>query len=118
MQSFSNLFVEFLLKEASQGQPLPSSSKQPESTLSPTPSTRDILSLNSPPATSGSTTPYDRSGESSTPPGSRPRGMSTSSSASTSYNTPQKERPPIIGLPSGGRKGSQGLQQIMDRPNT
>ncbi|OCF56634.1 hypothetical protein L486_05487 [Kwoniella mangroviensis CBS 10435] len=110
-ESFSNLFVEFLLKEASQGQSRPSVSSPPPPTpsageyphphphrtfsqtslnspFSPPPQT---LSFSPPPTESGTTTPF-----------SRPRGLSNSSYTS--------ERP---GYGTAGRKISGGLRDVL-----
>ncbi|WWD18135.1 hypothetical protein CI109_102584 [Kwoniella shandongensis] len=102
-ESFSNLFVEFLLKEASQGQPSRPSSSDPHRTISQTslnspggpfsPPPGSLPSF-SPPGTSGMNTPY-----------SRPRGMSSSS------NLSESGRPGLLGM--GGRKGSYGLRDVM-----
>ncbi|WRT65903.1 uncharacterized protein IL334_002854 [Kwoniella shivajii] len=118
-ESFSNLFVEFLLKEASQGQTRPSIS-------SPTPSTADIhqhpgphrtfsqSSLNSsspfspfsPPTQSLSFSPPPaQSASGANTPLSRPRGLSNSSYTS--------ERPGYFG--TSGRKFSGGLRDVMNQ---
>ncbi|OWT41125.1 hypothetical protein C362_01339 [Cryptococcus neoformans Bt1] len=98
-ESFSNLFVEFLLKEASQGQPSQTgtSDQQPRRTLS-------SLSLDSPPIFSPPHGPAAGSMTFSPPsssPRQRPREMSSSSSVS--------EWPMM-----GGRKGSLALKDVME----
>ncbi|OXB38407.1 hypothetical protein LQV05_002773 [Cryptococcus neoformans] len=99
-ESFSNLFVEFLLKEASQGQPSQTgtSDQQPRRTLS-------SLSLDSPPMFSPPHGPAAGSMTFSPPsssPRQRPREMSSSSSVS--------EWPMMM----GGRKGSLALKDVME----
>ncbi|RSH92703.1 hypothetical protein EHS25_008148 [Saitozyma podzolica] len=108
-ESFSNLFVEFLLKEASQGQPTrPDHESGRDSPLSPMRSPSfagsmhygpsPSLPASSPPAT-GASTPY----------ASRSRTFSSSSIGST--GSPPK---PALGLPvAGGRKGSYNLQSAL-----
>ncbi|KAK8865685.1 hypothetical protein IAR55_000830 [Kwoniella newhampshirensis] len=99
-ESFSNLFVEFLLKEASQGQSTRPNSSDPHRTISQTslnspgpfsPPPGSLPSF-SPTGTSGMNTPY-----------SRPRGMSSSS------NLSESGRPGMM----GGRKASYGLRDVM-----
>ncbi|WWC60507.1 uncharacterized protein I303_103080 [Kwoniella dejecticola CBS 10117] len=114
-ESFSNLFVEFLLKEASQGQTRSSvSSPTPTDSTLPHPHrTFSQTSLNSPspfsPAT-GSTTfsppPINQglSMSGTTTPYSRPRGLSNSSYTS--------ERP---SYGTGGRKISGGLRDVLNQ---
>ncbi|WVW80348.1 hypothetical protein I302_102328 [Kwoniella bestiolae CBS 10118] len=115
-ESFSNLFVEFLLKEASQGQSRPSVSSPPP----PTPSTNEFphphphphrtfsqTSLNSPfsppiQTLSFSPPPQGSSISGTTTPYSRPRGLSNSSYTS--------ERP---GYGTAGRKISGGLRDVL-----
>jgi hypothetical protein len=93
-QSFSNLFVEFLLKEASQGQGRASVSS-PSNPTSP---------MRSPPPSGGSLANWSPTGTSGTnTPQRRPRGLSSSSSVSGYGQVP----PPI------GRKSSWGLQQAL-----
>ncbi|KAE8539977.1 hypothetical protein D1P53_003915 [Cryptococcus gattii VGV] len=99
-ESFSNLFVEFLLKEASQGQPsqIGTSDHQPHRTLS-------SLSLDSPPIFSPTHGPAAGSMTFSPPsssPRQRPRGMSGDSSVS--------ERPMMM----SGRKASYALKDVME----
>ncbi|RXK42564.1 hypothetical protein M231_00118 [Tremella mesenterica] len=95
-ESFSNLFVEFLLKEASQGQPSrPDPNPQSGSPLrSPPPNSVSY----SPPVT-GTSTPF-----------SRPRRLSSSSSVSA-----MTDRPP--GLPMHARQNSISLTQAL-RPGS
>lgn len=92
LQSFSNLFVEFLLKEAGQGhRPSVSSpgSQVGDPLLSPSKSPPPAsLPSWSPPASGANT------------PSNRPRGMSGSSNTS-------------LPMPLFGRKGSQSLQQAL-----
>ncbi|WVF70656.1 hypothetical protein IAT40_005449 [Kwoniella sp. CBS 6097] len=125
-ESFSNLFVEFLLKEASQGQPARPSISSPTPSdyaqqrtmsttslnsplFSPSSQSQSFASFSPPPThqglgtgTSGTNTPY-----------SRPRGMSNSSytSASGGGGGGGIERP-YFG--TQGRKSSYGLKDVMN----
>ncbi|ORY24667.1 hypothetical protein BCR39DRAFT_566528 [Naematelia encephala] len=107
-ESFSNLFVEFLLKEASQGQSRHSQSHRddllPFSPIRSPPITSSLPSY-SPPHTGTTNTPA-----------SRMRRMSSSSNVSISGygggGGPQS--PPVQGLPVVGAKGSWSLQQAMN----
>ncbi|WVR05645.1 hypothetical protein IAU60_002667 [Kwoniella sp. DSM 27419] len=113
-ESFSNLFVEFLLKEASQGQQSRASVSSPSSVEQRR--TMSTTSLNSPfsPGTTPSNTfspppvqsyfpPLSASGTAT--PFSRPRGMSSSSYTSAGGDRPYPG--------SQGRKHSGGLKDVM-----
>ncbi|WWC88099.1 uncharacterized protein L201_003003 [Kwoniella dendrophila CBS 6074] len=127
-ESFSNLFVEFLLKEASQGQTrssvsspslqsneLPSTtttnSNSPHPTLHANNRTFSQTSLNSPfsPSSQISSLPFSPPSittSGNTTPFSRPRGLSNSSYSS--------ERPGYFG--TSGRKISGGLRDVLGNP--
>lgn len=97
-ESFSNLFVEFLLKEASQGQPSrPVNSDGLGGVGSPVRSPPPNSSYS--PSASGASTPY-----------TRPRRLSSSSTVSA-----MTDRPP--GLPVKGRQGSYSLAGAMQHPH-
>ncbi|KAL1405135.1 hypothetical protein Q8F55_008758 [Vanrija albida] len=105
-ESFSNLFVEFLLKEASQGQPEGATSppfESPSALRSPGP-----LPASSPP-TSGATTPNMRMS----------RTLSTSSATSAAASTASLDAVVLgttgRGTMAGSRKPSFGLQEAMGR---
>lgn len=105
-ESFSNLFVEFLLKEASQGQPegatSPSAFESPSALRSPGP-----LPASSPP-TSGATTPNLRMS----------RTMSTSSATSAAASSASLDAVVLgtsRGTMAGSRKPSFGLQEALGR---
>jgi hypothetical protein len=107
-QSFSNLFVEFLLKEASQGQRHTPTAESPNPMPSPPLRSPNPLSTFSPPGTHGTNTPY-----------MRPRGLSSSSNASTAMSLGPSggiERYGPGQLPGGGvgRKGSYSLREAFD----
>lgn len=92
-QSFSNLFVEFLLKEASQGQGRGSISS-PSDPSSP---------MRSPPPQGSGLSNWSPTGSGANTPQVRPRGFSNSSSVSGYGQVP----PPM------GRNSSWGLQQAL-----
>lgn len=124
-QSFSNLFVEFLLKEASHGQPDPHQilHGEPANARSPPPSSYPSSLTMSPP-TSGAATPVSGHG--------RSRKLSSSSNASGGYGfglgypgaspTPgggDGSTASLDGMVRGigiGRKQSFGLQEALGRP--
>ena len=92
-KSFSNLFVEFLLKEASQGQGRGSVSS-PSDPSSP---------MRSPPPAGAGQSNWSPTGSGANTPQVRPRGFSNSSSVSAYGQVP----PPM------GRNSSWGLQQAL-----
>jgi hypothetical protein len=94
-ESFSNLFVEFLLKEASQGESVSPPATSPNLAFSPR-STPATIGLGSPPP-SGSGTP---------------RNQRTLSSTSLASIGEAASAPKGIGI---GRKQSFGLQEAMGR---
>ncbi|BEJ18027.1 hypothetical protein CspHIS471_0703040 [Cutaneotrichosporon sp. HIS471] len=103
-ESFSNLFVEFLLKEASQGRdgdasPSPKPTPRSPGAFSPSPGTLTL----SPPA-SGAATPLSR-GYSYT---QRTRALSTTSNTSRDGSSASLDR-----MVAAGRKQSFGLSEAM-----
>ncbi|TYJ57564.1 hypothetical protein B9479_001646 [Cryptococcus floricola] len=101
-ESFSNLFVEFLLKESSHGQPARPAGAEPHRTQS-------SISLNnsspfSPGTSSMTYSPPPTIHSGFTSPQSRPRGLSTSSQTSAGG-----ER-----VTMGGRRTSYGLREALE----
>lgn len=101
IQSFSNLFVEFLLKESAQGQSRSSPSKNASDLPLQSPGIKSPppFSLFSPTG-SGQNTPGPYNDQ-------RSRRMSTASNASSSGGPGQ--------LPATGRKASYGLSEALER---
>jgi hypothetical protein len=107
-QSFSNLFVEFLLKEASQGRdgeasPSPKPGPRSPGPYSPSPGTLTL----SPPA-SGAATPLTRGYSHN-----RTRALSTTSNTSREGSSASLDAMVAAGRDKPGRKQSFGLSEVL-----
>ncbi|KAL7423684.1 hypothetical protein Q5752_001266 [Cryptotrichosporon argae] len=116
-ESFSNLFVEFLLKEAGQGQAR-SPAQTPTSPLRSLPSSHSISTLGTAAGTGTGTAPSSPSPGATPParPAGRGRTFSSSSNASQSSAGTSEARGALglgLGLGTIGRKQSWGLQEAM-----